>query len=213
MKHKRLNISLYWKCQLAGWTLGYIYSTFIGFLNNVPLGGMIAIYSFFIVIGILLTHLMKNIMERWQILQKKNFYQMGWILISTIILSILYMFITQIIITSLNSRNFIHEVINADRTHVKYLFIYFGQNAQVFLIWNLFYFAYNYVQKAKKEDLEGIIAKDVNSIYTPGGRSSDWKKIKTHKRQEFVICGFIEKAVFCGRIADITDFYGGEIAV
>lgn len=47
-------------------------------------------------------------------------------------------------------------------------------------------------QKAKKEDLEGIIAKDIHSIYTPGGRSSNWKKIKTHKRQEFIICGFTE---------------------
>jgi LytS/YehU family sensor histidine kinase len=91
-------------------------------------------------------------MERWQILQKKFFYQMGWVLISTIILSILWTFITNIIIQFLNSRNFIYEVITADRIHVKYLFIYFGQNAQVFLIWNLFYFAYKYVQKAKKEE-------------------------------------------------------------
>ena len=46
--------------------------------------------------------------------------------------------------------------------------------------------------KAKKDEGEGIIAKDRNSLYTPGTRTSSWKKIKTHKRQEFIICGFTE---------------------
>lgn len=46
--------------------------------------------------------------------------------------------------------------------------------------------------RAKKEELEGIIAKNLQSIYTQGARSTDWKKIKTYKRQEFIICGFTD---------------------
>lgn len=47
-------------------------------------------------------------------------------------------------------------------------------------------------KKAEKNDLEGIIAKRISSIYQEGRRSRDWLKIKTHKRQEVVICGFTE---------------------
>lgn len=42
---------------------------------------------------------------------------------------------------------------------------------------------------AKENNLEGIIAKDINSKYT-GARSGNWLKIKCYLRQEFVICGY-----------------------
>jgi bifunctional non-homologous end joining protein LigD len=43
---------------------------------------------------------------------------------------------------------------------------------------------------AEQLKLEGIFAKKANSIYNPGNRSKDWLKIKTEKRQEFVIGGY-----------------------
>lgn len=43
---------------------------------------------------------------------------------------------------------------------------------------------------AEQMDLEGIIAKKADSLYFPGLRSRDWLKIKTEKRQEFVIGGY-----------------------
>src|SRR5207302_2826635 len=43
---------------------------------------------------------------------------------------------------------------------------------------------------AKEQDLEGIIAKRLDSRYAVGKRNRDWLKIKTHGRQEFVIAGF-----------------------
>ncbi len=42
---------------------------------------------------------------------------------------------------------------------------------------------------AKKNNLEGIIAKKKNSAYT-GKRTDDWLKIKCYARQEFVIAGY-----------------------
>lgn len=42
---------------------------------------------------------------------------------------------------------------------------------------------------AKRLELEGIIAKKVNSPYI-GSRNGDWLKIKCYKRQEFVIGGY-----------------------
>jgi bifunctional non-homologous end joining protein LigD len=43
---------------------------------------------------------------------------------------------------------------------------------------------------AAAHGLEGIMAKERNSIYTPGKRSSQWFKIKTHKTAECAIIGY-----------------------
>jgi bifunctional non-homologous end joining protein LigD len=46
------------------------------------------------------------------------------------------------------------------------------------------------LEAAKKEGLEGVIAKREESRYLPGKRTRDWFKTKTHNRQEFVIAGY-----------------------
>jgi len=47
-----------------------------------------------------------------------------------------------------------------------------------------------FFRAAEENGLEGVMAKDLSSAYRPGERTKDWLKIKTHKRQEAVICGF-----------------------
>ena len=42
----------------------------------------------------------------------------------------------------------------------------------------------------REQGLEGVMAKRSASAYAPGKRSGDWLKVKTHLRQEFVICGW-----------------------
>jgi bifunctional non-homologous end joining protein LigD len=51
-------------------------------------------------------------------------------------------------------------------------------------------FGTKYFQEAERQGLEGIMAKRAESPYVSGGRSADWLKIKTSKRQEVVITGF-----------------------
>lgn len=50
----------------------------------------------------------------------------------------------------------------------------------------------DFFQQMKKMNLEGMIAKKVNSIYTENSRSTDWLKIKFTNTEEAVICGFTE---------------------
>jgi bifunctional non-homologous end joining protein LigD len=45
-------------------------------------------------------------------------------------------------------------------------------------------------EAAQDQGLEGVVAKRASSRYVEGGRGRDWLKIKTHGRQEFVICGY-----------------------
>jgi bifunctional non-homologous end joining protein LigD len=46
------------------------------------------------------------------------------------------------------------------------------------------------LEAAKREGLEGVIAKREDSRYLPGKRTRDWLKLKTRNRQEFVIAGY-----------------------
>ena len=45
-------------------------------------------------------------------------------------------------------------------------------------------------EAALEQGLEGVMAKRKGSRYLEGKRTRDWLKIKTHHRQEFVICGY-----------------------
>ena len=50
----------------------------------------------------------------------------------------------------------------------------------------------DFYKAAQKQNLEGIIAKNIKSPYRSGRRSADWLKTKTQMRQEAVIGGFTE---------------------
>jgi bifunctional non-homologous end joining protein LigD len=47
------------------------------------------------------------------------------------------------------------------------------------------------LEAARREDLEGIVAKRCDSPYRPGRRSGEWIKERVWRRQEFVIGGYI----------------------
>jgi bifunctional non-homologous end joining protein LigD len=49
-----------------------------------------------------------------------------------------------------------------------------------------------FLQASKQQHLEGVLAKRLDSAYTPGGRGGSWLKIKNVQRQELVIGGWTE---------------------
>ncbi len=62
---------------------------------------------------------------------------------------------------------------------------------------------------AKQHNLEGIVAKDINSIYA-GKRNESWLKIKCYMRQEFVICGFTKTDKNAVLSALLLGFYNNK---
>ena len=48
----------------------------------------------------------------------------------------------------------------------------------------------NFFKLAGTQGLEGIMAKDSQSLYKPGVRSSDWLKIKHHKTEDVIVVGY-----------------------
>ncbi|MEX0681915.1 MAG: hypothetical protein WD904_07305 [Dehalococcoidia bacterium] len=47
-----------------------------------------------------------------------------------------------------------------------------------------------FFEATREHDLEGIVAKELDSRYLPGQRSRSWLSIKVHQRDEFVIAGY-----------------------
>jgi bifunctional non-homologous end joining protein LigD len=45
-------------------------------------------------------------------------------------------------------------------------------------------------EMAKREGLEGIVAKRIDSLYKPSSRSKDWLKLKATLEEDFIICGY-----------------------
>ncbi|AIE86519.1 DNA ligase D [Fimbriimonas ginsengisoli] len=74
-------------------------------------------------------------------------------------------------------RSLLRALIPPENEAIRFSENFEGQGIQVF-------------EAAVKLGLEGIIAKKNNSVYRPGDRTSDWLKIKAHKRQEVVIGGY-----------------------
>lgn len=59
------------------------------------------------------------------------------------------------------------------------------------------------LQVVRAQEMEGLVGKNLNSVYEPS-RSRHWQKLKTHREQEFVLCGYTEGqrdyfgALICG---------------
>ena len=49
------------------------------------------------------------------------------------------------------------------------------------------------LETARAHQLEGIVAKRIDSVYEPGRRSPSWLKIKIVQRQEFVVGGYTDE--------------------
>ncbi len=52
----------------------------------------------------------------------------------------------------------------------------------------------SFFEVTKEKNLEGIMAKKIDSLYFPGKRTADWLKIKHHKTQEAIIAGYTAPA-------------------
>ncbi|KQT30868.1 ATP-dependent DNA ligase [Chryseobacterium sp. Leaf405] len=76
----------------------------------------------------------------------------------------------------------------------------------------------DFFNQMKKMQLEGMIAKKSDSIYTENSRSSDWLKIKFTNTEEVIICGFTEPrgsregfgALILGKYINGTLTYAGH---
>lgn len=63
-------------------------------------------------------------------------------------------------------------------------------NNDIFIKSQIFYDGKKLFKLIKKFNLEGIVCKDITSIYTPNCRTNNWIKIKNYKTEYFYIGGY-----------------------
>lgn len=76
----------------------------------------------------------------------------------------------------------------------------------------------SFYELARKQNLEGIVAKRCDSKYYFGKRTKDWIKIKNLKDDDFVICGYILKekhviSIVLGQYRNGTMLYKGHVTL
>ena len=166
----------YWLFQLGGWGLFALINSFFAFsfdkLNTEY--ERIFFYtrlSIFVLMGILITHVMRYIIIGLNFLQKKLEKQLLYFILTTLVFAFLISFINIELLLTLSNKSFLRHVNLFSDSEKKvlgnpgnpyiinkllvvlsgafYFFIYF-------FIWNLIYFTYHFITKSQKQQLDTL---------------------------------------------------------
>jgi len=170
-------LSAYWWCQIGGWsTYCLVYTFFYFTIRTKPQPYIFQILLIDAGTGILATHLMRMVIRSLGLL-KLNVQKQ---IISLFVTTFVFAFVYSIIMVYLES-NLFHLM---DQQMQNYTFINkvlrtsFGSFLYM-LIWNLIYFMYHYIMKARQEQLDRI---RLESLV----KELELKTIKSHINPHFI---------------------------
>jgi two-component system LytT family sensor kinase len=147
------NYNKYWLFQAGGWGSFALINTFFaltfGKLNNEIVTRMFI----FIILGVMVTHAMRWLIQRLDLLLKPLNQQIAGFILLTLFVAVLFAMVEIVVFKSLriptkemnNSSSFFEQIFS------------FGYNAFFYLIiWNCIYFIYHYVEKSRKQQLDTL---------------------------------------------------------
>src|SRR5215211_143470 len=170
-------ISRYWVFQLAGWGLftgiNLFFAIFI--MDRFNEKGLQRLL-FFVEMGIVFTHLMREIIRSTQLLIKSFRNQ--------IITFIVLIFLFSIMAAACNSPFEFFYTLRRDRSGEPYpyqelLYVNFGTYLSFFVIWSFIYFMYHFVVKTRKQQMDTI---KLEALV----KSLELKTIKAHINPHFI---------------------------
>ncbi len=155
----RLANRKYWLFQAGGWGLFALINVFFAwsFDRLVTAQDRDMVFGrlgFFVLLGIILTHLMRMVIIRMNVLQKKLEKQLLQFVVITLVFSLLGSYLDMLLLiqydlTNRNEKEFLNNKALLVINGAFYFFIYF-------FIWNLIYFMYHYVTKSRKQQLDTL---------------------------------------------------------
>jgi len=150
----KLNISRYWVCQIVGWGLLPAINIFFGiFIFDRLSERQIWRWLFFMEMGILFTHLMRELIHRLDILTKSMQKQILAFLLLITIFSLM---------AATSATPFEHQfTLRRDKAGMPYtyeelLILNFGVYLPLIIIWTMIYFSYHFVSKSRKQQMNTI---------------------------------------------------------
>jgi two-component sensor histidine kinase len=160
MERKR---QLYWTFQLIGWGSFALINTFFAFSFDMPMDKeFVYRVSIFLLLGVLVSHLMRGVITGSGILQRNLKKQVILFICLTTVMALLASFLRVEAILRLNLLSG-EERRLMSRPEVRYwvskLVLVLSSAFSFFIlffIWNLIYFVYHYVTKSRKQQLDTL---------------------------------------------------------
>ena len=146
-------ISNYWLCQIVGWgSLILVYIFFYLTLRTRPQQYFYLNLFLLAIIGIVITDLMREVIKYFRIVTKQLNHQIYYLIGLTLIFSVLYAALASVL----------ERVFGIEENVIKEIPLYRkiirASTATFFLmaVWNVIYFSYHYVDKARKAQIDTI---------------------------------------------------------
>ena len=173
MLHK---ISRYWICQIAGWGVCLaIFTFFYKTLSVRIVDNFLLLLTISILLGIVVTHIMRMMIREYKVLQKPLQTQIISFVALTLVFAIVYACADVAIEKALNLRDMggpkISLANEIARTAINNFFLLF--------IWNLIYYTYHYVERNMRQEVDTLKLQSVV-------KELELKTIKSHINPHFI---------------------------
>jgi sensor histidine kinase YesM len=169
-------VSKYWWCQIIGWSCNAAVSLFFAWTYRDSVTAEFVQRVMIVVgLGLILTHLMREVIIRLKVLQKNFDKQAIYFVSITIGFAILYSFFMLICWRELN-------LLEGREKNYSLLRLMIGGTFNSFitlLVWNLIYFMYHYVEKNRTEQLDKLRMEALI-------KELELKTIKSHINPHFI---------------------------
>ncbi|MBX9783528.1 MAG: histidine kinase [Chitinophagaceae bacterium] len=169
-------ISAYWWCQVIGWGGNALMNFFYAWNFKRDINTDFVLRSVILaVLGLLLTHLMRWLIIRMNVMQKRIDQQIIYFVSLTIGFSVLYSVVS---LSFLRITNLLSQEVK--NFNFSSLLAGFAVNAAItLLVWNLIYFVYHYIERFRKQQIESLKAESLI-------RELQLQTIKSHINPHFI---------------------------
>lgn len=168
--------SRYWLFQILGWGLFALINIFFAIIFDQLSEKMIFRLFFFIEVGLLFSHLMRETIHRMAILMKSLQQQV----IYFIVLTVVYAVLVALIRTPFELVCGLHSLsTSGTEAFQRLFFINFGPTSSLLFVWNSIYFMYHYVMKSRKQQMDTL---QLEALV----KELELKTIKAHINPHFI---------------------------
>jgi two-component system LytT family sensor kinase len=169
-------ISNYWICQLTGWGASLAISTFFYLTLSVrKVDNFFLLIIISVLLGILITHLMRMVIREYNVLGKPLQRQIISFIVLTLVFAVVYACTDVAIEKMLNLRDMggpkISLANEITRTAINNFFLLF--------IWNLIYYTYHFIERNRRQEVDTLKLQSVV-------KELELKTIKSHINPHFI---------------------------
>jgi sensor histidine kinase YesM len=150
---KAFRLSRYWVFQFAGWGLFALINVFFALLFNSYEPKILQRILFFMEVGIIFSHFMREVILRSSLLLKDLRYQ----ILTFLLLTIAFSFFITCVVSPFEQ--LFRLRLNAQGRPVSYLSLFITNLISfipLMLMWNAIYFMYHFVMKTRKQEMDTI---------------------------------------------------------